>query len=138
MTIELAATTAAPDEVSLLAACMNGFDPRDTGITAEDFDEPKHGKTWNAMISVLDSGKQIDPATVVAQLGDPSLVVDERGCAVREEQSGWAIGHTSILHPSEHVSARRRPSIALTLFQPKCQPLGCTHGSDCARRDLPE
>lgn len=75
MTIELAATTATPDEVSLLAACMNGFDPRDTGITAEDFDEPKHGKTWNAMISVLDSGKQIDPATVVAQLGDPSLSV---------------------------------------------------------------
>ena len=75
MTIEPAATTATPDEVSLLAACMNGFDPRDTGITAEDFDEPKHGKTWNAMISVLDSGKQIDPATVVAQLGDPSLSV---------------------------------------------------------------
>lgn len=75
MTIDLAATTATPDEVSLLAACMNGFDPRDTGITAEDFDEPKHGKTWNAMISVLDSGKQIDPATVVAQLGDPSLSV---------------------------------------------------------------
>lgn len=75
MTIELAATTATPDEVSLLAACMNGFDPRDTGITAEDFDEPKHSKTWNAMISILDSGKQIDPATVVAQLGDPSLSV---------------------------------------------------------------
>lgn len=75
MSIDLETVSAAPDEISLLAACMNGYDPRETGISSDDFDEPRHASTWNAMIAVLDSGRQIDPASVVAQLGDPALSV---------------------------------------------------------------
>lgn len=71
--------SARDDELNLLAACMNGYDPRDTGITAAQFDEPRHAHTWKAMLRVINSGRAIDPATVAAEVGpeiDPIWLFD--------------------------------------------------------------
>lgn len=63
------AVTNAHAELDLLACCLNGHDPRTTGITADHFDQPKHADTWQAMLTVLDAGREIDPGTVYDALG---------------------------------------------------------------------
>ena len=66
---DYAAATAHADEINLLAACLNGYDPRNTGITPDDFDQPAHGAVWQAMLRILDDGREIDPGSVYAALG---------------------------------------------------------------------
>lgn len=66
---DYAAATAHADEINLLAACLNGHDPRSTGITPGDFDQPAHGAVWQAMLRILDEGREIDPGSVYAALG---------------------------------------------------------------------
>lgn len=56
-------------ELDLLAACMSGHDPRNIDLTPADFDEPKHAATWAAMLHVLNTGQEIDPATVHTAMG---------------------------------------------------------------------
>lgn len=63
------AATAAHAELDLLACCLNGYDPRSTGITANHFDEPKHADLWRALVTVADSGREIDPGVVYDTLG---------------------------------------------------------------------
>lgn len=57
------------DELSLLAACMNGYDPHSINLTPEDFDQPKHAAVWRAIHEVLDKGQTIDPQVVYDALG---------------------------------------------------------------------
>ena len=66
-------TATRADELNILAACMNGHDPRNIDLIPADFDEPKHAATWAAMHDVLNAGREIDPATVHAAMG-PSHV----------------------------------------------------------------
>ena len=70
------------DELSLLAACMNGYDPHSINLTPEDFDQPKHAAVWRAIHEVLDKGQTIDPQVVYDALG-PTF----------QDDAVWVVGY---------------------------------------------
>ena len=57
------------DELDLIACCLAGFNPADVDIRPDDFDEPKHIATWQAIIAVADAGNRPDPVSVRLALG---------------------------------------------------------------------
>lgn len=67
---DLTTTATAPeDELDLLACCLSGWDPADVDITVDDFDEPRHAATWQAVLDVAGSGKTVSPDSVRLALG---------------------------------------------------------------------
>lgn len=79
--LDSATATAPADELDLLACCLQGWPTDDLDLIPADFDDPKRGACWQALLHITGEGRSVDPAGVRHVLGDTaaSWILDVYG-----------------------------------------------------------